>query len=225
LVNGVVQDCEFSDYTGDVINCCFKLYATDTLLIEDCDFHDLDISDEDEEAIANKAGNTATTVRGCTSSTMDQGTYGGNQNAAATGNCDAELCFNYFQTSDHATLLMNHDNTSNAATRIHRCTFRGTTKWDELQTANGPYTMDRCVIVNGNAATDNPDGTGITHNIAPQDISRLTVTNHLFGPNDGSIIDSDGLLTGAYRTSYLNSRGHEIALIESNDARIVIGPA
>lgn len=195
-VNVFIESCEFNDYIPQFDftpgNCCFKIYSTDRLLIEDCVFHDLDNQDQDEEAIANKAGNRELTVRGCYSYDMIVGTYGGNMNAAATGDCEFQLVFCYFQTDDHPTILINHDNNLLADSRIERCTFRGPVRMDELDADNGPILFDRNVIVNGDAATDNPNGTGITYNIAPTAPDQLTVTNYLFGPNDGSIIDSNG---------------------------------
>lgn len=207
--NCVIQDCEFSDYTDNAgPNCCFKLYSTDKCLIEDCYFHDLDIGGEDEEAIANKAGNRQLTVRGCSSENMDQGTFGGNQNGGnANGyQCDHELCFNYFECSGNRVINMNHDNNSSAASRHHRNTYRGTVRWIFMGGTTGPWTFDRNVIVNGNAASDNPDGSGITHVNSPT-ISRLTVQNHQFGPNDGTVIDANGLLVNR---SLVGQYGHEV---------------
>lgn len=194
-INNVIQDCEFSHYTDNEINCCFKLYATDKALIEDCYFHDLNIGGEDEEAIANKAGNRQLTVRGCWSDVCNQGLYGGNQNGNnANGyQCDAEVIFCYFQSNGNRVVNMNHDNASTQPHRFHRNTFRGTVRFVSLGATQGPWTYDRNVIVNGNAATDNPDGSGITHVNAPT-ISRLTVTNPLFGADNGTVIDASGNL-------------------------------
>ncbi len=208
--NCVCQDCEFSHYTNNAgPTCCFKLYATDKALIEDCYFHDLNIGGQDEEAIANKAGNRQLTVRGCWSgANMDQGSYGGNQNGGnANGyQCDAELAFNYFQCSGNRVVNMNHDNNSSDLTRMHRNTFRGTVRWVSMGGTTGPWILDRNVIVNGNAATDNPDGSGVTHVNAPT-ISRLTVQNHLFGADNGTVIDSNGLLVNR---SLVGLYGHEV---------------
>jgi hypothetical protein len=211
---GLVQDCEFYNYIDDVINCCFKLYVTNKLLIENCDFHDLNIGGEDEEAIANKAGNARTTVRGCTATDMLQGFYGGNQNPnAATGYCGAEVCFNNVSATGEDVMLFNHDwnGTEVDPTYVYRNTIRGPLGFVKINTAaQGPWTFSNNVVVNEDGATDNPNGSGITHDITPVTTTPLVVENHLFGAAADGLVDANGLLTGASRTSYLYLRGHEV---------------
>jgi hypothetical protein len=213
--NCVIQDCEFSDITQPAgapePNCAIKMYATSQMLIERCVFHDMTIGGEDEEAIGNKSGTDATIVRFCSSYNMDMGTYGGNQNNQATGDADAEICFNNFSADSGECIRINHDSTafSPGPTVVMRNTLRGTVIFNQLQSDDGPYTFTHNVVINGNAATDNPNGSGITFAAGPTDISRLTVSEHLFGAAADNIVDANGLLQGSYRTQYLYYRGHE----------------
>jgi hypothetical protein len=213
--NSLYQDNYFHDIVQPTVgtepNCVWKLYVMYKPLFENNLFDGLHIGGEDEEVIANKAGNRRITVRGNTATNMGMGVFGGNMNAAINGyNCDFEFCFNNVHNTSSKCVLINHDHTQNEPSYLYRNTFRGSVIWDELQSANGPYTYFRNVTINGNAGTDNPDGSGITHNIAPQDISRLTASDTLFGASGDGIVDSNGLLQGSYRTNYLYFRGHEV---------------
>jgi hypothetical protein len=215
--NNVIQDCEFSDITPPTVgtepNSAFKLYATNKMLIERCYFHDMTIDGEDEEVIANKAGNDRLTVRGCWSENMGMGSYGGNQDPQATGECgNVELQFNHFTTTSSTVTVarFNHDGETTTPHYIARNTFEGKVHINTLATGEGPYVFLNNVIINGNAATDVPDGSGITHNIGqPADASEVTIANHLFGAAADGIVDANGLLQGSYRTNYLYYRGHE----------------
>ncbi len=203
--NFVLQDCEFSDNTDPSHgpNSAIKMYATNKMLIERCYFHDMDIAGEDEEAIANKAGNVATVVRGCWSDNMLMGTYGGNQDDQPTGACDAEVILNHFTSSVHCVRL-NHNYSADDAgpTKIIRNTFEGGVIYNGMQSTQGPWEWTNNVVINNNAATDNPDGTGITFGVAPgAGISALTVSNHIFGSTSAGIVDASGLLTPAYEAS------------------------
>lgn len=211
----VIQDCEFyNQITGDV-NCTLKIYATNKLLVERCYFHDFQSTTEG--AIANKAGNTFVTVRGCYSGpNMLAPCYGGNQNAAATGQCDVEFCFNNFvgpagfSLGGLTTVLVNHDGTQDSASYYFRNTIRGGFTIDELNVGDGPFNVYNNVIVN-ETTNDNPDGSHIDHGIPPVDISRLVLTDNLAGNAANAYVDANGLLQGASRTSYLYYRGHEVS--------------
>jgi hypothetical protein len=214
--NFVLQDCEFSHNTTPTgPNSAIKMYVTNKMLIERCYFHHMDISGEDEEAIANKAGNVATCVRFCRSDNMDMGTYGGNQDDQPTGNCDAELSFNHFTADSGHCIRLNHNYSGGddaGPAVLLRNTFEGNVVFNGLQSFQGPWEFSHNVIINGNAATDNPDGSGITVSVNPGSaISRITVQpEHLFGNAAAGIVDASGLLTGSYRTLYLYYRGHEV---------------
>jgi hypothetical protein len=205
----MIQDCEFYNQVYGTGNCAMKIYATSKLLVENNYFHDFDTGGG-EEAIANKAGNTQTTVRGCSSQDMLTGIYGGNQNAAATGECDVELCFNRFKVDSSFVMLLNHDGTQDAPSYFYRNTFEGGVIFDENHVGDGPFTFSNNVVINGNAASDNPADSGITHNTAPDTMDNVTVENHTFGSSSDGIVDANGLLTGSYRTNYLYLRGHEV---------------
>jgi hypothetical protein len=96
-------------------------------------------------------------------------------------------------------------------TYVYRNTIRGPLGFVKINTAaQGPWTFSNNVVVNEDGATDNPNGSGITHDITPVTTTPLVVENHLFGAAADGLVDANGLLTGASRTSYLYLRGHEV---------------
>jgi len=207
-----VQDCEFYNQVYGTGNCALKIYATLKLLIEDCLFRDFDAGSE--AAVAYKSGGDQITVRGCRSHDMLTPSYGGNQNNMPTGTCDGEVCFNNFEGpegSGFSTVIINHDGEvfDQGQLHVYRNTVRGGVTFWFLDSNDGPYTSQQNVFVN-DTTNDNPDGSHINHLQAAEDISRLTVIDDLTGVAADGILDANGLLQGAYRTTYLYMRGHEV---------------
>jgi hypothetical protein len=211
--NNVVQDCEFYNQDYGSANCATKLYATNKLLVEDNVVHDFDAGSE--SAFANKAGNTQSTFRGNHTYDILTPGYGGNQSVEATGECDAEVCFNHFEgpadpslggvTTVHANL----NGEQSVSCFYYRNTVEGGFTIRFLGTGDGPTVLDSNVLIN-ETTDDTPDGSHIDRDGATGDTSTLTLTNHLAGNAAAGYIDANGLLTGASRTSYLYLRGHEV---------------
>lgn len=85
-----------------------------------------------------------------------------------------------------------------------RCTFVGRVQVRNVNAGDGPISFQRCVNINADSGyTDRVFLSGTT-------AALVSYTDNLSGGIADGIVDSDGKLTGASRTAYLNLRGHEI---------------
>jgi hypothetical protein len=233
LDRGVIQDCEATGmitttgtdegiafgshgapYHG-ASNCWVKLYATEKLLIERVYFHDItNPANIDDGLISNKAGNVKLIIRSCWSD-LDVAVpcYGGNMDDQTTGECDIEMSFCNFYIAGTAqpVVYLAYNGESGLPSYLDRNTFRGRVRYKNLVSTEGPYVWRNNVVINDLAATDDPDGSGCNHELIAHDASRMDWdSTHLFGAAADGITDTNGLLTGSYRTLYLYYRGHEV---------------
>jgi hypothetical protein len=94
-------------------------------------------------------------------------------------------------------------------TSVYRNTFIGQVTVSRAESADGPYTFLNNVIVNGGGSGGScPPRLSCYYVTA---YNRITQSNNLQGaPSDG-IVDSNGLLQGNYRNSWIGLRGFELS--------------
>ena len=86
-----------------------------------------------------------------------------------------------------------------------RCTFVGRAQVRNVNAGDGPVHFRHCVIVNEDSGQPNRVfRTGSTDSL-------IDYLDNLTGAEAAGIVDVDGKLTGSFRTSWLDKRGHEIA--------------
>jgi hypothetical protein len=102
-------------------------------------------------------------------------------------------------------------NTIGAST-VYRSTLVGVPRIENLVTADGPYTFNRSVIVNDQAASGSCPAQFVCSSVT--DFTRLVETNGVKGLTSAGIVDANGYLTGQSRTDYgpdsVLPRGYEI---------------
>lgn len=199
---GCLQDVEATALVG---GGPFKTYSQYKWLCEDLNAHDTSWGAD------IKAATGRWEVRG---SLFDRltATYAGlfgnmNQDPASGLRNNGEVRFNKFLASGASNILLdvNQDGNSDQVD-IYRNTFvGGIVRVRNVDSADGPFNFDSNVIVNESSETDNITLSSVS------DSSRIVRTNNLSGGAADAITNTDGLLQGSYRTTYLNQRGHEIA--------------
>jgi hypothetical protein len=206
----LVKDCTISEMISGTGNSFLKLYSTTKMVIEG---NTMTTGSGAGEGIAIKAWCEYTDVRGNTIDTP-QHAINGNFNI-----CNhAWIRFNNIKNSNttggdgstYGALTLNY-NTSNCGTMyIERNTFEGNIIARELGTGDGPFHFKNNVIINENAGDVPAEGSHINC-WSCTDASVLTIDSaNLVGAAADGIIDTSGKLTGAYRSTYLGTKGHEI---------------
>ncbi len=200
----LVKDCTFTGMNSGTGNSILKLYSTTKQVIEGNTVSNT--TGTAHEGIAIKAWCEYTDVRG---NTIDTATK------AIDGNFN--LCqhawIRYNNVKGTTSALRVNDNTSGCGTMyIDRNTFNGPVLARELGTGDGPFYFRDNVIVNENTGDVPEAGTHITCDSGPcTDMSVLSIVSpNVVGAAADGIIDANGLLTGAYRTTYLGTKGHEV---------------
>lgn len=129
---------------------------------------------------------------------------------------DAEIRFNNIERvagSGSDTLRLNETGIAVGPCYVSRNTIRGRIGVDAL-TGSGPYVFTNNVIVNADVGNTVPYLTMFTHSdssvITSASSGTPTGAQNLAGSEAANIIDADGLLVGAYRTTYLGTQGHEV---------------
>jgi hypothetical protein len=89
-------------------------------------------------------------------------------------------------------------------TWVLRCTMIERTQVRNVNSGDGPIHFRRAVILNDDSGFPNR-----VFRTASTD-SLIDYFENITGSPDDGIVDSDGKLTGASRTEWLNKRGHEI---------------
>lgn len=135
----------------------------------------------------------------------------GNMNwADASHTTYGEIAFNRVLSASTATAQLGDAKVNTiGAVYLYRNTFLGTVAVKNLVTADGPYTYRNNVFVNA----------GGTGGSCPQRLSCTSVTDYaridldssnIQGSVSDNVADSNGLLQGAYRTTYLGTAGWEL---------------
>jgi hypothetical protein len=170
--------------------------------------------------VALKSNVTQYTVRGNTFYNMSTVGIGGSHHTTTdefgefTG---GETCFNNIKDCDtHGFDLANDNGVQIGPVYVYRNTFQCRVSIQNLDSLDGPYTFTRNVFVNADGAGSPWNYIDDVENIT--DSSRMTCvssgtptgTQNLAGAAAANILDADGALIGAYRTSYLHSWGYEV---------------
>jgi hypothetical protein len=199
----VVQDCHFSNMEVGTSNSVLKLYTLFECLIEDNLFHDIEAY---SEGIAVKAGIHNFTIRGNTCHTCARGVVGNMDLYVEADRCIGEVCFNNLSVDGGQPSYALEFNQHGEARAIYyyRNTIRGDILALNVATEDGPFTFDNNVIINGETG-NKIDEAAVT------DLSRIVLNDNLTGVAADNITDANGVLQGAFRATYLNTMGHEIA--------------
>jgi hypothetical protein len=199
----VIQDCEFSNLQVGEANSVVKMYTMFHALIEDCHAHDIEAYCE---GFAIKAGIRFFTVRGCNVHDAARGVVGNMDLYVEADRCTGEVCFCNIKVEGGQPSYALEFNQHGEAREIHyyRCTIRGDILALNVETEDGPFQFDNCVIVNAESG-DKIAESGV------EDASRIVLNNNLTGVGADGILDANGLLQGSFRSTYLNQRGHEVA--------------
>jgi hypothetical protein len=211
----VVTHCTFDDfqYTGGETTTPvgIKLYSWLKGLVHGNHFG----ANISREVVALKSDTSQITVRG---NTFTDSTIGGNFNRTQDES-SVEICFNLFQHTGNGLHLWPSKGTFDAgAVYVYRNTIAARILIEHLYTIDGPYTFQRNVIVNADGAgspypfmqdSTISDASRVTTNIPSNPSLAPTGVENLAGTTANAIIDSNGLLIGAYRTAYLGLMGHE----------------
>jgi len=206
----VVQGCEFSDTPADwTQGVCTKWYYTLYLLVERTTVTNCG------EGHAVKESNAQYTLRQNTFSGIDGQAIGGDwgDNETSHGHY-GEICYNNIKDAGSDAIRINQNGDQAAGpTYIYRNTVQGIPRIFHGATGDGPIVIQSNVIVNDHAA-EPPFPQGFATDNAP-DITVFDfgtgVTANLLATTAAGAVDADGVLVGAYRTSYLGTHGHEIA--------------
>jgi hypothetical protein len=102
---------------------------------------------------------------------------------------------------------------------VFRNTFRGRVRINSNPGCVGPFTFTANVLVNGDSAPpqavegfcDGEPAGGEWGNCDGVDVVDFDSINTLWGDGDDGVIDANGLLQGSFRTTFLGTRGHELA--------------
>jgi hypothetical protein len=197
----VVQDSSFADVSGE--SAALKFYATDRLIVEDCRFSD--IRSSAGEALAVKESNRQFTIRTNTFEQSAGNAIGGNMaDGTGTHSHTGEIAYNNVRAP---VALRLNQNGETGETFAYRNTLlgkiliggagSGTTNDD------GPFTLDRNVIVNGDTGTAIPfiDMIG-----RARETARIVLRDNLTGTSRANLVDNTGRLVNR---ALVGSVGHE----------------
>lgn len=192
-----IQDCDF----GEAQHNAIKSYSMTKSVIEDNQF-------TDNDGVAQKAGVSLYTVRRNTFTTCNY-CVTGNMNVYGAETTGGEVCYNLMLNPvNHCLAIGNGKISTIGQTNVYRNTFVGPVWVQNLVTADGPYVFRHNVKINSDGA-QTPWANIVDTSIS--DASRVTIDDDLNGAAADNIVNASGLLQGAYRTTYLGTRGHEIA--------------
>lgn len=194
-----IKDNTFSNMVGGTGNSVLKIYSTAKLVVEGNTINP-ETSGTSNECVALKADATYSDIRGNTIECRN----------AVYGNMNRThyslIRFNNIKNATEA-MRLNNDTT---ATYIYltRNTIEGRVN-TYLTTGDGPIVFRDNVIVNEDAGTVPAAGSHIVcTNCTDPSILSIASPNLVGYASDG-IIDSSGNLQGAYRTTYLDTKGWE----------------
>jgi len=217
----VVQNNEL--YAGDDIDC-LKIYYQNKIIIEDNLFHDF-IEDESpgDACIAMKSTISNWTIRGNTFTALpaSMAAIGGNMHDDVGGTFNGEILYNNVQCGPHTEALWLNQDGLASSIFIERNTFCGRVRIGgdgDGDSADGPFTFTNNIVEDDEAVGQCVAGYRHYCFIAG-DAAQVTMTA---SPNQDihcspaeNCIDDNGLLVGAYRTSYLGSKGYELGVVAS----------
>lgn len=203
------------DLTGS--NCGVKMYSMSHLLFEGNLVYNVSAT-QTEGFLAMKASATQITARANKAiSSMGQPLIGGNMNIYASGQeAGGEISYNNLAstaTIDSITNVVLHFDKFTVGTprdpfKIVRNTINGRVHILNAEANDGGWLYRHNVIVNGDGANSPWAYLNSVVDGGTIDSTKVTLEDNL-GAASG-LIDANGLLTGANRTTYLGSRGHEI---------------
>jgi hypothetical protein len=186
-------------------------YSTDNILIEnntvtDCGDHNIGPK-ESIRYMTIRQNTLSNNAAGGSKETID---YQYSDLGAGSQSGPAEICYNV--CLDGCCDMNGAALAAGDAVYIFRNTFIdngdelsvGSARQSHSAGTSGPWSWDKNVILNGQTGYNN---SRITTASAPE---TLTVGDNVTGTHASGICDANGLLTGANRTTYLGTHGHEI---------------
>lgn len=209
---------EMNALTGS--NCGVKIYSVSNMLFEGNLVYDITAT-QTEGFIAMKSSATAITVRSNKSIlSVGQPLIGGNMNIYASGQeAGGEICYNNMKgggTIDGiSNVTLHFDKFSTSTPRDPFYVYRNTLDNGRVDILNaeandGGWTFRHNVLINVDGSNSPWPYLNSTIAGGTLDSSKVVEQDNLGGVTADAIIDSNGLLTGSYRTTYLGSRGWEI---------------
>lgn len=198
-------------------NSCLKFYSILKAVISNNSFYGNNTS----ECVALKAAVQQFSVidNKFEDTTANQRAIGGNwSDGTATERGYGEIMFNNILSATDYVLDLNNDGELDAV-YVYRNTFAGVPVGvQNLHASIGPFTFTNNVIINAQAASGSCPAKFHCFDLSltPVDYTRLVLTDNLTGVAADSITDANGALQGSYRTSWLGTRGWELAGISTS---------
>jgi hypothetical protein len=197
----VVSNCTFQN--GVTQNASgLRMYSWLRGLVADNAFASLVAN----EAMAVKSDDSETYIRGNTFTDITGSAIYGN-NAQVQDQTYVEVSHNNCISVTGYCLVINQ-NSLLGVSYYYRNTFNGGIWLRNTDSSDGPFYLTDNVIVNSQAANGSCPAKVNCEGVT--DYTRLVLTDNLTGVSGDSITDSNGLLQGSYRTSWLGTRGWEL---------------
>lgn len=227
---------EVHDLTS--VHAVGSLYSQQKLVVEDNVVYDISIDPVvgSRPVFAMKVGLHDVSIRrnNIDSGGVEVSGIGGGVNGMFLSSSNIDISFNRVKVPSSAFWFNERGNVepildnAQLATNFIRNTVEGYVTFSYLDgslcTNAGPWTGSSNIIINDNNSPgrDNVNNYTYRNGTNSPELCNL-ITNDLIGTAGDNIVDSEGLLTGAYRTTYLGTRGWETVASGGDTTANIIG--